>query len=118
MDPVNKWLCVIIAMFMALIITIGWKSGSGRYELTAVDSAYENHQIVYVLDTKSGEVTATLHNQEDHFTDKGKLRSYAIIVKKGSDDGRDTYYNRDQDIYKPKTSKSQNYGNTGKTWQQ
>ena len=117
MDPVNKWLCVIIGMFVALVITIGWKSGSGRYEIHAVDSAYQNHQIVYVLDTKNGEVTATLHNQEDHFTDKGKPRDYAIIVKKSSDGGRSTYgysYNKNRDTYKPKSS----FGNNNKTWQQ
>ena len=91
MDPVNKWLTVIICMFIAMICVVGWKAGSGRYEITTMESSHENHQVVYVLDTKTGKVTASLHDQGTHFTEKGKKRDYAVVVKTDSDDGRKVY---------------------------
>ena len=52
MDPVNKWLTVIISFMIALLIVISWKAGSGRYEMSVQKS------VVYVLDTKTGTVYA------------------------------------------------------------
>ena len=66
MDPVNKWLTVIIAFMVALIVVVSYKAGSQRYEMTIQPSSFfENHAIVYVLDTKSGEVKAQLFDENE-----------------------------------------------------
>lgn len=69
MDPVNKWLTVIIGFMVALLIVISWKAGSGRYAFVVTNSAtLQNHTVVYVLDTKDGSVMAKV-------TDENKLLS-------------------------------------------
>jgi hypothetical protein len=70
MDPVNKWLTTIILFMIALLIVIGWKAGSGRYELSVVPGL-EGFATVYVLDTKDGEVRAQMVNEYDELTNKG-----------------------------------------------
>lgn len=69
MDPVNKWLTVIVLFMIALLITIGWKAGAGRYEFVVTDSTlYDKHVVVHVLDTKDGEVYSKI-------VDENNLRS-------------------------------------------
>lgn len=59
MDPVNKWLWTIVAFMTALIIVISIKAGSGTYEMVVMPSkVLSNHDVVYVLNTKSGEIRA------------------------------------------------------------
>jgi len=61
MDPINKWLTVIIGFMIALLIVISYKAGSGRYEFTVKKSVqFSDHAVVYVLDTKKGDVYAKL----------------------------------------------------------
>lgn len=71
MDPVNKWLTVIILFMVALLIVIGWKAGSGRYELEVIKGP-DGYATVYVLDTKDGDVRAQLINEHDELTNKGR----------------------------------------------
>ncbi len=66
MDPINKWLTVIIGFMLALLIIISWKAGSGRYEFSVQKSTlFSNHAVVYVLDTKNGDVRAKLVSEDD-----------------------------------------------------
>ena len=69
MDPVNKWLFTVILFMSAFLAVVGYKAGSGRYEMQVVDSQYfEKTRIVYVLDTKDGTVRAKMHLEEDLLT--------------------------------------------------
>lgn len=66
MDPVNKWLTVIVLFMIALLITIGWKAGSGRYEFVVTGSTpYDKHVVVHVLDTKDGDVYSKIVDEKD-----------------------------------------------------
>jgi len=70
MDPVNKWLTVII-LFMCGVLFVGWNAaGSGRYEMEValVDGA----QTVFVLDTKDGEVKAQVVDSSDLYNNTGQ----------------------------------------------
>jgi hypothetical protein len=106
MDPVNKWLVTIIIMFTVLIATIGWKSGSGRYEMTVMPSQYDNHQTIYVLDTRSGDVEAKLQSADDFLTKEGKVKNYFVTVKKEKPSWRNNYNN----TYTPKKRRPHVYG--------
>ncbi len=65
MDPVNKWLWTIILFMTTLIIVIGFKAGSGRYEMQVVHfKALKNHDLVYILDTKDGTIKARALDHE------------------------------------------------------
>lgn len=80
MDPVNKWLWTIIVFMSALIIVVGWKAGSGRYEMEVVySSTLENHDVIYVLDTKNGNIKARPWSHDEF---KGKTGSNAGKVLK------------------------------------
>ena len=66
MDPVNKWLTTVILFMAAFLAVMFYKVGSGRYEMAVQPSTiYENHAVVYVLDTKDGNVHAKLVDEED-----------------------------------------------------
>jgi len=66
MDPVNKWLTVIISFMIALLIVISYKAGSGRYSLAVSPSeSFPNHAVVYILDTKSGDVYVKLIDEDE-----------------------------------------------------
>ncbi len=65
MDPVNKWLWTIILFMTTLIIVISFKAGSGRYEMQVVHfKALKSHDLIYVLDTKNGEIRARVLDHE------------------------------------------------------
>ena len=77
MDPVNKRLWTIIVFMTALIVVISYKAGSGRYEMQVVHfKALKDHDLVYILDTKSGDIKARALSH-----DKFKLKT-------GSDAGK------------------------------
>jgi hypothetical protein len=81
MDPVNKWLTTII-FFMAAVLFVMWHStGAGRYELAVEKSTlFENHAVVYVLDTKDGEVKAQLVDENDlHYNNTIKSSSQSVL---------------------------------------
>lgn len=66
MDPVNKWLTVVILFMVSVVIAAVWIGGSGRYALEVRESAlFENHAVVYVIDTKDGTVRAKLVAEGD-----------------------------------------------------
>lgn len=70
MDPVNKWIWTVVIFMAALIITIGWKAGAGTYEMVVMPSSLlKDHDIIYILDTKNGEVKA---RPWDHNEFRGK----------------------------------------------
>jgi hypothetical protein len=65
MDPVNKWITVVI-IFMAAVLIVLWKAQTGSYEFVVQKSTLlENHSVVYVLDKKSGEVQAKLVDETE-----------------------------------------------------
>ena len=83
MDVVNKWLLMIGCFFTALIITLGWTSGSGKYSVYVTDSPYVGYQMVYVVNTRSGEVKAKMHSIDEHVAkNSGKVKDYLVDVVK------------------------------------
>jgi len=67
MDVVNKWILVIILFMSALIGAMIYMngSGSGRYQMSVqLSNISDQAAVVYVLDTKTGEVQAKLVNEE------------------------------------------------------
>jgi hypothetical protein len=64
MDPVNKWLTVII-LFMAAVLWVFWSQGTvERYSMSIEDMG--NGQVtVYVLDTKDGQVQAQIVDKDE-----------------------------------------------------
>lgn len=75
MDPINKWLTIIVGFMLALLIIISWKAGSGRYEFSVQKSTlFSNHAVVYVLDTKNGGVRAKLVDEDDLHNKNSPLR--------------------------------------------
>lgn len=70
MDPVNKWLTTFIIFMVTLILVVSWSAGSGRYEMSVLGTEEGSH-VVYVLDTKSGEVQSRSVCKED-FSSAGK----------------------------------------------
>ena len=80
MDPVNKWLLTIMVFFTAFLGVMYYTAGSGRYQMTVLESELvPNHKVVFVLDTKDGEVKAQLANEEDLQYD-GKPRNTSKLV--------------------------------------
>jgi len=81
MDPVNKWLTVIIGFMVAMLIVISWKAGSGRYAFEVQDSQYfEKTHVVYVLDTKNGTVDAKMFLEEDLLTGDKRINRHPVSV--------------------------------------
>ena len=80
MDPITKWILTIIGMFITLIIVMALGAGAGKYSIYVTDSPYEGYSMVYVVNTKSGEVKAKLHRIEDHISKNGKVKDYAEDV--------------------------------------
>ena len=66
MDPVNKWLTTVIFLMISVLFVM-WHVGSvGRYEFAVEKSSlFANHAVVYVLDTKDGQVKAQLVDEND-----------------------------------------------------
>ena len=82
MDPVNKWLTTIILFMIATLCVIGWKAGSGRYEFKVVESTlFNSHAVVYVLDTKDGEIYAKMVDEHDltATTSRAKARPQKVF---------------------------------------
>jgi len=91
MDVVNKWLTLIGVMGAILIITVGWKAGSGKYAIYVTDAPYEDYQMVYTVNTRSGEVKGKMHHLGEHFTKDGQVRDYAVKVIKKEDPNQYSY---------------------------
>jgi len=90
MDPVNKWLTVII-LFMSAVLILAWNVGSvGRYELSVEESTlFKNHAVVYVIDTKDGSVQAKLVDENDlHYDNKVKRSPQKIFSQPSNSYGR------------------------------
>ena len=81
MDPVNKWLTVII-LFMVGIIAMLWAKGEvGRYEFKVAESQYfEKTAVVYVLDTKEGKIYGHMVPEQELVTGAGKPSYKAVEV--------------------------------------
>ncbi len=63
MDPVNKWLTVVI-LFMASALFVFWKVGSvSRYEMQVLSTGADS-AVIYVLDTKEGDVHAQIVDEK------------------------------------------------------
>lgn len=81
MDPVNKWLSVIILFMVALLIVIWHSSGAGRYEMTVMPSStYAKHYVIFVLDTKDGNVNGKLVVEDEMLNGADKVRRNPIQV--------------------------------------
>jgi len=81
MDPVNKWLLTVIC-FMAGVLVVMWHvAGSGRYEFAVERSSlFDKHAVVYVLDTKDGDVKAKLFDENDlHYKDTIKNSAQDVM---------------------------------------
>jgi len=81
MDPVNKWLMTVI-FFMLGILFVMWHVGTvGRYEFAVEKSAlFANHAVVYVLDTKDGEVKAQLVDENElHYNNNPKNNAQGVL---------------------------------------
>jgi len=90
MDPVNKWLTTII-LFMSAVLLLMWNvSGAGRYEFAVEESTlFKNHAVVYVLDTKDGEVKAQLVDENDlHYNKTIKNTAQKVLEYEGGYRGR------------------------------
>jgi hypothetical protein len=79
MDPINKWLTVIIGFMVTLLIVISWKAGSGRYQMT-VTVTNEIIETIYVLDTKNGDVQAKIVAASDLYGVDQKPRARTVKV--------------------------------------
>lgn len=82
MDPVNKWLTVVILFMIAVLCVMGYKAGSSRYAFTVTKSTmFEQHAVVYILDTKNGVVKAQLFAEDDlQYNGKIKTQSREAIT--------------------------------------
>lgn len=91
MDPVNKWLTTIILFMMAVLLLMWNVAGAGRYEFTVKESTlFDSYVVVYILDTKDGEVKAQLVNEDNlHYKNIPKIYAQKILSYKKS-----TYRNR------------------------
>ena len=81
MDPVNKWLLTVI-IFMAGVLFVMWHvAGAGRYEFAVEKSTlFEKHAVVYVLDTKDGDVKAKLFDENDlHYNNTAKNNAQDVM---------------------------------------
>lgn len=65
MDPVHKWIMVIV-LFMAAAIFAAFKIGAaGSWQMQVVPYS-STHDMIYVLNTKTGEIQGKLHSREKH----------------------------------------------------
>ena len=93
MDPVNKWLSVITLFMLSLLFVMWNSSGAGRYEMTVTSSSlYERHYVVFVLDTKDGDVHGKIVAEEEMLNGANKIRSVpAKVFEQPSDYGYRRY---------------------------
>jgi len=76
MDPVNKWLLVIVLFMVSLLFAIWYSSGVGRYEMLAAPSTMiGEHYVIFVLDTKDGDVYGKLVDEDAMLNGAGKVRT-------------------------------------------
>ena len=87
MDPVNKWLTTVIFFMIAVLVVMWHVAGAGRYELAIEESTlFKNHAVVYILDTKNGEVKAQLVDENDlHYnkTPKNSPKKVVSLERRG-----------------------------------
>lgn len=84
MDPVNKWLMTVIFLMIGVLFVM-WHVGTvGRYEFAVEKSTlFDSHAVVYVLDTKDGEVRAQLVDENElHYNDKPKNNAQKVLTYK------------------------------------
>jgi len=81
MDPVNKWLSVVILFMVALLCVIWGSAGVGRYELFVQPSDISSgYSTLFVLDTKNGEVHAKIISEDDLFISEARPKRTASSV--------------------------------------
>lgn len=95
MDPVNKWLFLVAAFMIALVVALAKVGGEGRYEMK-VSSYSETHEMVYILDTKTGELKSKLVPYGEHIEKNAAGEHYSkdkwITVREK--DAKDYRYSR------------------------
>ena len=82
MDPVNKWLTTVILFMIGVLIVLGYTAGSGKYEFVVAESTLlSNHAVVYVLNTKTGNVDAQLVDENElHYKNNPRSRSKRVLT--------------------------------------
>ncbi len=84
MDPVNKWLTTVIFLMIGVLFVM-WHIGTvGRYEFAVEKSViFNDHAVVYVLDTKDGEVRAQLVGESElHYNNNPKNTAQKVLTYK------------------------------------
>jgi hypothetical protein len=93
MDPVNKWLWVIIIFMGVLVFSLFKIGGEGRYDMQVMEYS-DTHDLVYLLDTKSGEIKAKVHAKSVHIVEKGgEIWADTKWKDVHKEKRRNTYYN-------------------------
>lgn len=65
MDPVNRWLTLVACFMIVVVIALFKVGGENRWQMEVM-SYSETHDMVYVLDTKTGEIKGKLHDKNEH----------------------------------------------------
>lgn len=81
MDPVNKWLTAFLFFGILLIVALWNSGGSGRYQMQVVDSLMPDHDMVYVIDTKTGKIEGKLSDQKDRLLRDGQPQTSWDVVR-------------------------------------
>lgn len=76
MDPVHKWLTVVILFMIAVVFAAFKIGGSGRWEMQVIPYS-TSHDMVYMLDTKTGKIVGKMHDRRKHLSTNGDGNSYA-----------------------------------------
>ena len=81
MDPVNKWLTTVIFFMIAMLFVMWHVGGEGRFEIAVEKSSlFKDHAVVYMLDTKDGQVKAQLVDENDlHYQNKAKSTPQIVL---------------------------------------
>jgi len=90
MDPINKWLTTVIFFMIAMLFVMWHIGGAERYEFAVEKSTlFSNHAVVYVLDTKDGEVKAQLVDENElHYNNTIKNAAQKVLEYDGPRYGR------------------------------
>lgn len=90
MDPVNKWLLTVISFMVGILFVMWHVAGAGRYEFAVERSSlFDKHAVVYVLDTKGGEVKARLFDENDlHYNNTIKNSAQDVMSYESKGYGR------------------------------
>ena len=81
MDPVNKWLMTVIFFMIGVLVVLWYVGGAGRYEFAVEKSTVlTSHAVVYILDTKDGDVKAQLVDESElQYNNKPKTLAQGVM---------------------------------------